>query len=265
MKLCFYFRAAGIQCHVVGGIRKSIQYEVGDAIIPDDLAGVWNAVLVDGEWRLIDILWASLSVVRRWTPCWEVIDEERVHIQSRSQHVDEVQKCHGSTMYEVDEFFFLTDPKHLIYSHLSAELKWQLLKEPLKLEAFERNPFLKSYFFKYLQSSDSIIDTTKGEAKLLIELIPSNVSRNMEFVYKLCRKLDDGVEEDITMDRCVLYQKTPTHREYYIRFPTVGHYKMEIYGGEQDAPDLDLLCAYAFTCDIVGEKAGQTPDAPFIG
>ena len=90
-------------------------------------AHAWNAVYVNGGWRLVDCTWGAGRV----NP--ETKQFER----------------------HFNEHFFLTDPGELIYTHFPYDeaeknySRWQLLPEPITLEAFNTLPLLNSYFFKY--------------------------------------------------------------------------------------------------------------------
>jgi len=58
------FSAAGIQAKTVTGYLKGAgyypDYEFGDKT--DPFRGSWNAVLLDGQWRLVDTNWGSRHV-----------------------------------------------------------------------------------------------------------------------------------------------------------------------------------------------------------
>ncbi len=79
----------------------------------------WNAVRIDGAWRLIDCTWGAGSV-----------DEEGVY-RKRFQ-----------------PFYFLTPPQKLRYSHFPNRARWQLLEPPVSLAEFEALPFLRPAFFR---------------------------------------------------------------------------------------------------------------------
>ena len=50
-------------------------------------------------------------------------------------------------MYEFDDFYFLTDPEQLAYTHRPQDVDWQLLAQPQTATQFEDYPLVKSYFF----------------------------------------------------------------------------------------------------------------------
>ncbi len=68
---------------------------------------VWNAVKLDGHWRLLDVTLASGSLQ----------DEKFVK--------------------RFNDLYFLTPPDRFIFSHLPTEQRWQLLERPLSAKEFE--------------------------------------------------------------------------------------------------------------------------------
>lgn len=46
-----------------------------------------------------------------------------------------------------NQYYFLTPPSQLIFTHFPVESKWQLLKQPLSKEEFIQQPELDSAFF----------------------------------------------------------------------------------------------------------------------
>jgi hypothetical protein len=70
-------------------------------------------------------------------------------------------------VYEYDDFYFLTDPEQLVYSHWAHKKEWQLLVQPISLEDFQNLPLVKSYFFKcamfFVSHHNGVVDTRKGK------------------------------------------------------------------------------------------------------
>ena len=69
-------------------------------------------------------------------------------------------------MYEYDDFYFLTDPEQLIYSHWAHRKEWQLLVQPINLQDFQNLPLVKSYFFKcamfFVSHHNGVVNTKNG-------------------------------------------------------------------------------------------------------
>lgn len=49
----------GLHCVEIKGHSKSVGYEPGMQITPDTFQNTWNAVLIDGDWRLIQCNWGA--------------------------------------------------------------------------------------------------------------------------------------------------------------------------------------------------------------
>ncbi len=84
----------------------------------------WAAVYIDGSWRFVDCHWGARHV-------------------SNNRENDNF----GSFCYELDEFFFLTDPADHINMHFPDEAEWQLLPKLITLEDYIKLPVVKSHFF----------------------------------------------------------------------------------------------------------------------
>ena len=94
------FRYAGLHCVSVTGWAKGASYRPGDRVTSEPANHSWNSVYVDGSWFLVDCHWAT-------------------------RHDDSADvKC----VY--DDFYFLTDPTEMIYSHFPEDADWQLLQSP---------------------------------------------------------------------------------------------------------------------------------------
>jgi len=75
--------------------------------------------------------------------------------------------------YELDEYYFMSDPHQLIFSHFPDSSDWQLLEQPISLSVFEDLVPVKSSFFKYgLQVLDyrEAVIRTHGELTVRIGL-----------------------------------------------------------------------------------------------
>jgi len=98
-------RSAGLQAAVVEGLGRP----AGEAPF---LHG-WNAVQVDGTWRLMDVTWAAGGVDMRkktFTPHY-------------------------------DDAFFMLDPAAFLDSHYPSDPAWQLVPNPVTRKQFDRSAF----------------------------------------------------------------------------------------------------------------------------
>lgn len=93
-------KRAGLQVVTVGGLARN---QPGDTLHPHG----WNAVQINGVWRLVDCTWGAGYV-------------------------------QGDAFYRsYSDFYFLGEPKDLVTSHLPDDQKWQLLDDPISRADFE--------------------------------------------------------------------------------------------------------------------------------
>ena len=131
----------GIKAKVVRGYAKTSYKEIG-ASSPKH---AWNAVLIDGKWRLLDVTWAS----------------ERRYRELKVE--------------KIDEGYFLTPPSKLILDHWPEDEQWQLLEKPVNRQEFSNFPEVSSNYLKYGVQSFSpgvgIIPVDGEEVEISIKVI----------------------------------------------------------------------------------------------
>lgn len=109
-------RQAGLEVASIAGYAKAYAYFAGKAI--DKPNHAWNAVRIDGQWRLIDATWGA-GYVRD-----------------------------GQYVKALTETFFLAPPEQMMFSHFPQEERWQLQSTgSLSKRQFEALPALEPAFF----------------------------------------------------------------------------------------------------------------------
>ncbi|XP_023337588.1 uncharacterized protein LOC111708442 [Eurytemora carolleeae] len=117
---------ADIKNQSIQGFARKTDFKPGDEFDENSEVHAWCGVYIDGSWRLVDPTFGAGSY----------------------DHTT------GEFTQSQDEFYFLTDPNQLIYSHLpyhpldSDYHIWQLLAQPISLQQFNALPFLTSEFFQ---------------------------------------------------------------------------------------------------------------------
>jgi transglutaminase/protease-like cytokinesis protein 3 len=216
--------AAGLRVVKIGGYAKGYDYRIGDHFDgPPNHA--WNAVFLDGKWQLLDATWGS-------------------------GYVDES----GGFVREFDEFFFLTDPEDLKYTHFPEEAGWQLLSIPVSRAEFESYPYLKPAFF---HNHLKMVSHRKG-------LIPSGKD--------LMITLDNPERADLTVrllrnnqdlnDRYAMVQKLENTSQIRINFPEKGRYTLRIFARAENNKEL-YLWAMDYLAEV-GNAAGSRAEFPEI-
>lgn len=87
--------------------------------LPKNASGhAWNAVLISGQWQLLDVTWASGDV------------------KELTFHKD------------YDDFWFCPPADQFVFTHLPHEPKWQLMSRPWDSQRFQNIPLLRPEFFR---------------------------------------------------------------------------------------------------------------------
>jgi hypothetical protein len=129
---------ARVECVVVYGISKN----------PGDPPGAdyrknrhaWNAVKIDGQWRLLDATWASGR-----------------NVNGRYQHA-------------FDGVHFLMPPEQFIFTHFPQDPRWQLLPEQVSYEEFAKLAGVPPSFFQLGFGPDQIRQRVRqGSLKELVQ------------------------------------------------------------------------------------------------
>jgi hypothetical protein len=87
-------------------------YLSGPSLTFDGVVGhAWNAVMIDGKWRLLDATWAA-------------------------GYVEDAKTENGKFIRKFTDIYFLTPAEHFIYTHFPEDPQWQLLEEKINKEQF---------------------------------------------------------------------------------------------------------------------------------
>lgn len=130
--------AAGVECVTVGGLSRTLRDRGGDH--------AWNAVKIDGRWRLIDVTWGA-------------------------GHIDD----------DTDKFirryssgFFDTPPELFVLNHLPDEEKWQLLDQPVSKPDFKKQPMVNygsgDFDLQDFAPADGKLQKKNGKTEIRLKL-----------------------------------------------------------------------------------------------
>ena len=109
----------GLEARMIKGVTKTGARDIGKNRRLKD--HIWNAVLVDAQWQLIDPTWAA-GIEDAQTKSW---------VRQRN------------------DFFFFTPPDIFLTSHFPERQAWQLVPQPASLEAFYSWPVFYPGYFEY--------------------------------------------------------------------------------------------------------------------
>ena len=267
-------READLPCVVISGVNKNVSYLVGERRLRrnQERRAQWNAVLVDKEWRLLDVMWASCAIVRRRVAHWSLID---VHGETLEE--EDVDEEPGKKDDKTNEFFFLTDPDRFISTHFPDDPDWQLLPRTLSTLQFEKYVYVRERFFAMgltllPDSQRYCVLKTSDDGEVTMKFgIPENLGRFAQFRYLIFKELANGTmsnsdsgESKLNWKGCVFYQQSKEQLCYVCNMPTVGRFRMDVFGRHMKRDrDLDLVCSYVIVCDSTANR--RLPDDPDIG
>ncbi len=112
-------KAVGLEAAYIEGYARFGPREIGK--IPNTINHAWNAIKLNGKWKLVDVTWAAGTVDTN----------RRLFVKDFS------------------DFFFLTKPDLFILNHLPKNSKWQLLKKKISKKRFASFPHIHASFYHY--------------------------------------------------------------------------------------------------------------------
>ena len=128
--LCDY---AGIKSEVITGYART-NFNSGEFHCNHK----WNAVMIDSNWYLLDVTWASGYLSFSGT----------------------------SFIKDYNDYYFLTPPKYFIDDHYPDDVKWTLLNDASSIVEFNRSPFKQPAFnYRIISYSPSkgVINAAVGD------------------------------------------------------------------------------------------------------
>ncbi|MBX3165888.1 MAG: hypothetical protein KF760_00695 [Candidatus Eremiobacteraeota bacterium] len=188
---------AGLQVAFISG-RSSFN----DALpfkLPNNVAGHgWNAVLLKGRWRLLDVTWAAGAV----------------DAQARFQK-------------GFDDFWYLTTPEQFVFTHFPKDPKWQMLAEPWDSRRFESSPQYTGEFFR-------IGIKPPPDLRQPVSVRPDTVFsfRAPEDVVAISDLRDSRGQ---TLENRAFCQSPRGTLEVRVRCPQAGNYRLVLFGRRREA------------------------------
>jgi len=155
---------AGIESEIIRGHSRAL----GEYRLPGGMRPLrehtWNAVKINGSWRLIDVTLGSGLLRFSYSPQGETL---------------------GSvSMYR--PFFFMPEPEELLFINFPAEPRWQLVQNLITFEQFRNRPIKDDFFFRLdaelVSHKNGIIDLPAAEMGNLAIRIRENSGRDFNFV-----------------------------------------------------------------------------------
>lgn len=262
----FCYRLADIPCVIINGMTKSAMYELGGEVDRTSMASQWNAVYVEGEWRIVDCFWASVCVDER-----NSIDRVELTKKNRLKRVME----DGEGPVPFNDFYFLVDPEQLLWTHLPDEPAWQLVKSTITEKEFQERAYVREQLhildMEIGNNCKNCILYTEGDPVDIVFTLPKSEGRFYKFAYSLSQmkmEVMNGEEKpvDLLLERFVFFEHTEEQVQFTIRLPVTGMFQFDIFAVDvQHSKSYKLLCTYLIQCDGKSDSILPFPDCPDLG
>lgn len=119
-------QAAGLRTITVNGYARDWIFDNGDKLYAP--RHIWNAVMIDGEWRLVDPTWGAGGSFQ--SPGW-------LRRQMNKLTKNPVQSGKMRFAFRYDTSYFLQDPEQFRIAHLPTDPIWQLTDTLMPASVFE--------------------------------------------------------------------------------------------------------------------------------
>lgn len=213
----------------LSGWAKGVDYRPGAPITSTPINHSWNACFIDGNWQLVDSHWAT-------------------------RYLQSERNTPENLVYEYDDFYFMPEPWHLIYSHCPEDPSWQLVHPAVSRAQYEEFPLVKSFFFsigmRFLKQNQGIVYTRNGILTLTLAF-----NRPAAFTFKLGygEKMSESVH-GIALKRYVIQETTNDRVTFFFRAPREGNYYLTLFAqlvGKSIRVEnvFKAACEYKIVCD----------------
>jgi hypothetical protein len=201
--------AMGLEVEVVSGWSKGYGYTPGQTFDgPTNHA--WNAVRIDGRWRLMDPTWGA-----------GYLDESMRFVRQLQEH------------------YFLTRPEEFVFDHLPEDRRWQLLARPLTATEYADLVYLRPMFFHAgfrIGNHEHLVIAADG--RLTVTL---GVSRPVQMAAQV---LDAATQRQVGGEFGFVQVGSQDAR-IDARFPRPGSYLLRVFAKPLGAAgDLDWILDY---------------------
>ncbi|XP_070176579.1 uncharacterized protein [Littorina saxatilis] len=247
-------RKAEIPCVTIEGSSKGAGYEVGQTGLK--VTNRWNAVHVQGSWRLVNVPWALITTDGLAEGDWELVEKSGQAVREKEVSRKEVRQ-------DLDEFWFLTDPEDFNAFCHASDRHWQLLQQPWTDQEFLGTPrYAEDYFtsgWEILTCESGVLDANEGRCQIAFShpegATSASLTYNLYFNPALSKK---PLPEELQLVRYVLENSKEGQKMLATRLPQDGVYRIEI-AGVMDGT-VTGLGEFRINCRNVGKTPQPFPD-----
>ena len=197
--------ACRLEAVVVSGYGKGAGYGVGQTTFTQP-NHAWNAVRIDGRWRLLDATWGA------------------GHLSPS-----------GAFERSFNAHYFLTPPELFIYDHLPEDPRWQLLDPPVSMQTFLDTVQISPAFFRYG------LGLTNSHARIVV---PNTLSLGFQApadVVMLARVQRNGTELDPSL---TFTQREDGAIVLRAALPQVGKYEVVLFAKRRSEESYTSVVTY---------------------
>lgn len=158
----------------------------------------WNAILLKGRWRLLDVTWAAGKV-------------------DRDAHFKK----------SFDDFWYLTPPDQFVFTHFPKVERWQMLDRPWSSQRFEASPQYMGEFFRMgLKPPADLLQPLSVRQDSLIRFkAPDDIVAISD--------LRDS--KGNSLENWSFSQSPPGSLEVRLRCPKPGDFRLVVFGRRREA------------------------------
>jgi hypothetical protein len=215
--------AMGLQVAMIKGWSKGYGYNSGDQFT-GPMNHSWNAVMIDGQWRLMDVTWGS-----------GYLDDKTQFVRAFQEH------------------YFLTRPEDFVFDHLPGDPTWQLLPRVVSSAEFGEMVDVRPMFFAAglsLLSDKRAHITATDRATITL-----GVTKPVEMVAQVV----DATTDQPARGEYAFVQVNDERAEITAAFPHAGNWVVRLFAKHLGAEGpLDWVLDYSVKATR-GSRQGEFP------
>jgi hypothetical protein len=188
----------GLEAIKIIGYAKGYGYTIGDNLKETDHA--WNAVKIDGEWKLVDVTWG--------------------------EGYGETVKGKLKSVKKYTSYWFATEPHEFLFKHLPENEENQYVSNPITKEEYESLAYVDSDLFELGIKAESILEKSLADKKYKapeafmpdydFEIIETELNKTLSSSIEYQIKLKSDANLDITFINGKTWTPLKNENGYYV-------------------------------------------------
>ncbi|MFY7669110.1 MAG: transglutaminase domain-containing protein [Crocinitomicaceae bacterium] len=221
----------GLEIETISGVAKGYEFEEN---VSDDLEEsinhAWNAIRIDGEWRVFDATWG-----------------EGYGMSNKKGKLESTKKF--------DEAWFNVNPVNALFTHFPEDMNKQYINNPIRFESFLTLPYLlPSAFNSGWLNPEEILTKQKENKKIDLPEFFSSLNdlklsapkdrilkkgKPNEFIIE--SKEIDKVYVWINEEEFIFFEQKGSKFQYVLNTKNPGEYLIAVTKGEESYPLLQYV------------------------